>query len=125
MPLVSGSFATSNAETLPAFEGVPPPLDVPANIETSGNEVVSAYRRHNSSGYVFQCKDAGCRNITFNRWYDFERHDNAFHNGTSVLWCPEPGCNRSKAAGNKPFPMARKDKLKEHVRKLHGVEYDG
>lgn len=98
---------------------------VTAQEDTAGSIVGSVYRRDLSGGYIFQCNNTACNNVRFNRWHDLERHDNTFHNGISVLWCPNAECNRSKGPGHKPFPKIRKDKLKEHVRKMHGFEYEG
>ncbi|KAH7082244.1 hypothetical protein FB567DRAFT_530873 [Paraphoma chrysanthemicola] len=93
--------------------------------EAANDMIVSVHRHEGSSGYIFRCSFVGCRNTTFRRWHDFERHDNTFHNGTSVLWCPAYGCSRSKGHMNKSFPKARKDKLREHVRKVHGYDFHG
>jgi hypothetical protein len=107
--------ATNTMQTLPSTP-IPPAL-------ASSTQIVSVYRSLNPTGFIFQCDAPGCA-VTFSRWTDFERHDNAKHGGTSVLWCSVQGCNRSKKEGNKPFPGVRGDKLGGHVRKVHGVAID-
>jgi hypothetical protein len=106
-----------------------PPSSAPDSIQTiptgaSSIQLVTVYRCLNSTGYIFQCNTSGCA-VTFSRWHEFERHDNACHAGSSVLWCPMAGCSRSKKEGNKAFPGVRKDKMREHVWKIHGVKMDG
>jgi hypothetical protein len=91
---------------------------VPAR--ASSTQLVSVYRSDNSTGYIFQCNTPGCT-ATFSRWHEFLRHDNAYHGGSSVLWCPMVGCSRSKTVGNNPYPKGREDKMREHVRKVHGA----
>jgi hypothetical protein len=107
---------------LTAFNSSAPPTPDSTQIiptRASSTRIVSVYRSLNSTGYILQCNTPGC-DVTFSRWHEFERHDNAFHGGTSELWCPVPGCSRSKMAGNNPFPKGRKDKMSEHVRRVHG-----
>jgi hypothetical protein len=89
------------------------------------NDMIVSVNRANTSptGYLFKCCVPDCNDQTFNRWADFERHDNTFHQVRPKLWCPFPQCKRSETVGNKGYPVARKDKLMEHVRKMHGVEY--
>ncbi|KAF2029278.1 hypothetical protein EK21DRAFT_113013 [Setomelanomma holmii] len=111
--------------TLSATNITSPASHAMTNVRPSSSFIVSAHRSSNSSGYVFHCNNSRCRGATFNRWYDFERHNDAYHKGTSALWCPEFGCERSKGFEEKPFPKSRKDKLMEHVRKIHEVEYEG
>jgi hypothetical protein len=70
--------------------------------------------------YVFRCSRPACRNKRFGRWADLKRHVDAFHEAKgNVLWCPVPTCARSEAFGNKPFSTTRRDKLKEHVQRMH------
>jgi hypothetical protein len=70
--------------------------------------------------YVFRCSRPACHNKRFGRWADLKRHIDAFHEAKgNVLWCPVPTCARSEAFGNKPFSTTRRDKLKEHVQRMH------
>jgi hypothetical protein len=62
------------------------------------------------------CPD--CPGITFKRAIDRKRHYEAFHT-KAVLWCPAYDCPRNSFYGDYPFPRVRKDKLKEHIRKMH------
>jgi hypothetical protein len=104
-----------------------PPTTVSAHAiptRASSAQIVTVYRSINSTGYIFQCNTPGCA-VTFSCWHEFERHDNACHAGGSVLWCPVDGCSRSKKQGNKAFPGVRKDKMREHVWKVHGVRMVG
>jgi hypothetical protein len=70
--------------------------------------------------YIFKCSRPACRNKRFSRWADLKRHIDAFHNvNEKGLWCPVSTCARSKAFGDKPFCKTRKDKLIEHIRRMH------
>ncbi|KAL0262540.1 hypothetical protein SLS55_001508 [Diplodia seriata] len=62
------------------------------------------------------CLHAGCRNPSFKRLGDLERHQNNVHTQTKFFWCRYDGCDRGR-----PFP--RKDKRNEHERKVHHVDY--
>ncbi|KAL1645259.1 hypothetical protein SLS58_003966 [Diplodia intermedia] len=62
------------------------------------------------------CLHAGCRNPSFKRLGDLERHQNNVHTQTKFFWCRYDGCGRGR-----PFP--RKDKRNEHERKVHHVDY--
>jgi hypothetical protein len=101
---------------------IPPPID-PGYL--TNNMIVCIHRASTCTGYLFRCCAPECNGRTFNRWGDFERHDNSFHLVRPKLWCPISQCKRSECGGNKGFPAARKDKLMEHVRKKHGAEYAG
>jgi len=61
------------------------------------------------------CPSAACNNVSFGRIAEFKRHCASLHDaGSGALWCPAPGCERGR-----PFPKARKDKVKEHIQKMH------
>jgi hypothetical protein len=74
----------------------------------------------------FTCLDPACANddLTFGRQADFKRHYENLHAGRSVeYFCPEAGCLRSRnASGGKKGRSfkGRKDKMKEHLRTVHG-----
>jgi hypothetical protein len=62
-------------------------------------------------GRMFTCKSAVCRDVTFKRLAELKRHIRDIHGGEdTLLQCPAPGCNSMKR---------RKDKLKEHIKKVH------
>jgi hypothetical protein len=69
----------------------------------------------------YHCDLEHCSEKTFGRVKDLTRHYHACHTD-EVLWCPFNDCARSNV---KPFPKARKDKLKEHCRNIHGYNYSG
>jgi hypothetical protein len=70
--------------------------------------------------YVFRCSRPACRKKRFGRWADLKRHFGTFHDATgNELWCPVSTCTRSRAFGDKPFCKTRKDKLMEHIRRMH------
>lgn len=72
----------------------------------------------NPNNFVFRCTFPRCRARTFTRWYDFHRHYNGAHAlEKTFFWCPVPGCGRSEGEGNHGFP--RKDKMLDHVSKVH------
>lgn len=81
--------------------------------------ICSVYSMGHPDACLFRCHDSKCQDKTFSRWYDFKRHYNGAHATTPIVyWCEVEGCVRSKAVGNRPFP--RKDKLDNHVEKMHG-----
>jgi hypothetical protein len=76
-------------------------------------------------GSVLKSRRLKCAKLTcgrtFGRMAELRRH----YNGTHVkkrgpYWCEEPLCKRSKGLGHRSFH--RKDKLKDHVRMVHGDE---
>lgn len=68
---------------------------------------------------VFKCSMPECDGTTFKRWFELKRHYNGAHaEEGEVHWCGVVGCQRNEADG-RPFP--RKDKLKDHLRKVHGL----
>ncbi|KAH7350418.1 hypothetical protein BKA66DRAFT_431107 [Pyrenochaeta sp. MPI-SDFR-AT-0127] len=78
----------------------------------------SMHSTEDPDAYIFKCCSPKCKGKTFGRWYDLKRHhDGAHASQRKVFWCEEPGCKRSAAIGRRPF--ARKDKLMDHVRKMH------
>lgn len=71
-----------------------------------------------SDEMLLKCHFPGCEEQSFGRWAEFTRHYNGAHAvKLTKYWCPQAGCTRSEAGGNRPFP--RKDKRDEHVRKMH------
>jgi hypothetical protein len=81
--------------------------------------------KDNSKGYIFKCRAPKCNGVTCSSMGNFKRHDKAVHAKPSKLWCPVSACGRSETAGNNGFPESRKDKLRDHVLKVHPeVEYN-
>jgi hypothetical protein len=79
----------------------------------------SVHRDQETSAYSFKCCDLKCNHKTFRRMYDLARHYDGTHaTAGPEFWCVADGCERSAFVGDRPFP--RKDKLKDHVRKVHG-----
>ena len=56
---------------------------------------------------------------TFTRQPDLDRHRDTIHLKTKQFWCTAPGCNRSESYAGVKRPFPRKDKLNDHVRKVH------
>ena len=68
---------------------------------------------------AFRCSAPACNGGTFSRWHELKRHFNGSHTIQGVgeeFWREIPQCERNKCGG-RPFP--RKDKLIDHVRKVH------
>jgi hypothetical protein len=121
------SLAASALEAVLDFDPFAPrPAPATTPLVSSNNSPDSSlqpktigYIQHGGS-YVFMCSRPACRNKSFGRWADLKRHIEAFHEvKDNVLWCPVSTCKRSEAFGDKPFPTTRKDKLMEHIRKMH------
>lgn len=84
-------------------------------------DVCTVQATTSSNALVFRCSHPDCRRRTFGRWGEFNRHYNGSHaSDKTVFWCPVAGCSRSEAKGtsNRPFP--RKDRMMDHVMKIHG-----
>lgn len=72
----------------------------------------------------FKCLSTNCDDVSFGRQADFRRHYEHNHVAQRVeYYCIVDGCQRSR----KPFGKskgrgfgAREDKMKEHVRTVHG-----
>jgi hypothetical protein len=68
----------------------------------------------------YQCHFEKCGGQTFSRLADLKRHFSGRHLiPRPEFWCLVPDCDRSQDNGNYPFP--RKDKMKDHVLKMHGL----
>ncbi|KAF9629816.1 hypothetical protein BFW01_g11019 [Lasiodiplodia theobromae] len=78
-----------------------------------GTQITTSWEMRNNDYF---CLYAGCRNPSFKRLGDLERHQNNVHVQTKFFWCRYDGCGRGR-----PFP--RKDKRNEHERKVHHVDY--
>lgn len=91
------------------------PLPCPES-RTTGNDEVNV--RLQMPKTQPQCPFADCNGATFGRQVDLRRHFNTVHTMTA-LWCPAHGCARNLDHGNDPFPNARKDKLRDHIRSVH------
>lgn len=81
--------------------------------------LIGSVHYHGLSGkFVFKCNDLRCNHKTFGRWFDLRRHHEGRHVAAGpIFWCHVDGCARSDMDGGRSFP--RKDKLAEHVRKVH------
>jgi hypothetical protein len=67
----------------------------------------------------FKYNHTQCEYKSFSRPAELKRHNITTHaSQKSEHWCPILGCKRSMAMGIKAFP--RKDKLKDHLRQMHG-----
>lgn len=76
------------------------------------------YSTSDADAFIFKCFHEACRPKSFGRWYDLRRHYEGKHAAeTPQFWCTVKGCERSDGPGGRSFP--RKDKLGEHVRKVH------
>ncbi|KAF2826770.1 hypothetical protein CC86DRAFT_406024 [Ophiobolus disseminans] len=71
-----------------------------------------------------ECEVPGCPR-RFGRITDRIRHLKSVHAGEEAnLWCPAPTCSRGRGYGGLPFKKARKDKLCDHIRKVHNSDAD-
>jgi hypothetical protein len=67
----------------------------------------------------FKCLEPRCARKTFNRQAELRRHYDTIHAPRKPeYWCRVASCQRSQANGGYPFP--RRDKLRDHMRKIHG-----
>jgi hypothetical protein len=90
----------------------------PMSHTPSKRMIGTIYHQAGSSDYIFKCPSSRCKHKAFTRWYDLRRHYDGTHaNNGPVFWCQVHGCERSDLEGGRPFP--RKDKLSDHVRKVH------
>jgi uncharacterized Zn-finger protein len=71
----------------------------------------------------FSCDESSC-DEKFTRPSDMRRHKGSKH-GDTMHWCPYDKCDKSKdfACGDKKG-FSRKDKLDEHVRRMHRATED-
>jgi len=96
----------SSSQPAPLFPPNAPTINTLGTIEGTNNLGM----------LVFRCSMPSCIDETFNRWQDFTRHYNGAHVAEDAgdrFWCQVPDCERAV----RPFP--RKDKLNDHVRKMH------
>lgn len=92
---------------------------VPAANNEISVTIGSMHTTTDLASVFFKCSMPGCEDKTFGRWYDLRRHYRSVHETREeVFWCKTPGCERSETVGDRPFP--RKDKLANHVQKMHG-----
>ena len=91
------------------FAPPPPPPPPPIIITKEG---------HTSSLSKLVCSYPTCSGISFGRLMDLKRHHESFHTN-AVLWCPAFDCPRNAMYGDDPFPRIRRDKLMDHIRKVH------
>ena len=64
----------------------------------------------------FACDFTKCSGVTFARDAEHKRHIRDIHGSeATLLHCPAPGCTSTKR---------RKDKLKDHIRKVHKSDHE-
>jgi hypothetical protein len=102
----------------------PPPTALFSNTqlrhESVSTLIGNIYRNEDTGAYFYQCCNRRCSDRSFRRLYDLGRHHDGRHSSEGPrFWCIVPGCDRSAAVGGRSFP--RKDKLSDHVRKVHGA----
>ena len=69
----------------------------------------------------FKCLQRRCARKSFGRPAELKRHYDTIHAVRKpAYWCREPMCQRSRANGG--YPFHRNDKLRDHMRKVHGFE---
>lgn len=116
VPSTSTAAAPFSSNTLGPYLS---PITTLATVPTQTIGFVQ--RNIGSNGYYLMCSRPECNEKTFRRWAELNRHEQAFHGERDdVLWCPVSTCERSEAYGDDPFPKSRKDKLTEHIRRVHG-----
>ncbi|KAF1843030.1 uncharacterized protein K460DRAFT_418167 [Cucurbitaria berberidis CBS 394.84] len=81
------------------------------------------YSNDETKEFRYECHVRGCEKTRCGRVQELKRHWDSFHEN-SEIWCPIRGCERSKVVGSRPFPKARKDKLKDHALNAHGIEFE-
>ncbi|CAO2653195.1 Nn.00g026060.m01.CDS01 [Neocucurbitaria sp. VM-36] len=92
-------------------------------MERSSIKIGTMYGTASLDAFVFKCSIPECADKTFRRWYELKRHYNGAHTAEGegeAFWCEVVGCVRSALACGRPFP--RKDKLHDHMRKIHCAE---
>ncbi|KAI9700722.1 MAG: hypothetical protein M1836_002091 [Candelina mexicana] len=98
------------------------PLGFPAPIPTSTpNNHNTTQNQNLGTGERYVClwgKDmGGCKFTgTFSREQDLDRHQKSLHMDLGRCRCPVIGCERNTGVG-----FARADKMREHMRKVHGL----
>jgi hypothetical protein len=94
-------------------------MDLTSDISESNNdtnlEVIIGSVMSNGR---FKCAEHGCYRRSFGRQAELRRHYYGAHTKKLAYWCEVAWCDRSQAIGTRPFP--RKDKLRAHVRSMHG-----
>jgi hypothetical protein len=100
------------------YEALDTEKDSLTNTVESQSIIGEVHRDQENSAYFFKCCNTKCNHKTFRRMYDLARHhDGAHATGGPAFWCEADGCERSAVQGGRSFP--RKDKLHDHVRKMH------
>jgi hypothetical protein len=86
--------------------------------QRQGDSVCHIHASLDSDDMEFRCALPGC-GMVYKRLADFTRHYKGSHAVSHpIFWCPIPSCERSAAFGARP--ISRKDKLMEHLRRMHG-----
>ncbi|KKY22832.1 putative c2h2 finger domain-containing protein [Diplodia seriata] len=112
--LAQAGGAITGAGMNESMERILPSAEIPPRLEVLEHTQLTASWEMRNNKYF--CRHAGCRNPSFKRLGDIERHQNNVHTQTKFFWCRYDGCDRGR-----PFP--RKDKRNEHERKVHHVDY--
>ncbi|KAF4541801.1 C2H2 domain containing protein [Lasiodiplodia theobromae] len=117
---VLGGNAQQTGATPSFYVGGQPRAGVAAAVRPIGSNEDSERSTAGSTWEMrdnkYFCLHPGCRNPSFKRLGDLERHQNNVHAQTKFFWCRYSGCERGRS-----FP--RKDKRNEHERKVHHVDY--
>jgi hypothetical protein len=94
---------------------IPDPLNTYITAEDDDSDAAMGTALKNG---LFKCILKQCADITFKRPAELKRHYNTIHAAQKPeFWCNVPSCDRSVAAGGRPFH--RKDKLQDHVQRKH------
>ncbi|EON66889.1 hypothetical protein W97_06292 [Coniosporium apollinis CBS 100218] len=67
------------------------------------------------------CFEPGCKKNQFTRDADLQRHIKTVHTRDEAFYCEVDGCPRSEVLHGVKKPFWRADKMKEHMRTVHGV----
>jgi hypothetical protein len=118
-PITSLESSSRDAQDLPEKKMLVDDTGRTFHSESSVTKSTIGTIHCDSQGHnTFICHSPGCRNRIFGRLAELRRHYDSKH---AVIkpqyWCPYPECPRSKGDDNRSFP--RKDKLKDHIQRLH------
>ncbi|KAF2824776.1 hypothetical protein CC86DRAFT_456785 [Ophiobolus disseminans] len=114
----SSNSTGAHSRHIEPHRGAAPPVNTStssqdASAQNSLTEIGKIFYNAKTQEIVHKCTVDGCTGKTIKRAVDFKRHHNKYHGG-SVLDCPIAECFYSEG---------RRDKLIEHCRKKHGLDY--
>lgn len=124
----NGIFQTTASSLIPNLQPISPQYQTDEqstfeNIRTEGQPSITFNNRDAPRRALppLICDKPSCVSKTFGRQAELNRHYEQFHSQTSSdIYCPADDCNRNWIYGqDHPFSSARKDKLREHIRKVH------